>query len=80
MSETVVLRSYAHEMEAEIARAVLASEGILAVVQRDDAGGMVPSLQFLHGARLVVHRSDAERAEEVLREHAQQEPFDDENE
>ncbi len=72
--ETVVLRSYAHEMEAEIAKSVLESAGIPSFIQRDDAGGMVPSLQFLRGARLIVRREDAEDAAEILDEHTNSDP------
>jgi hypothetical protein len=66
--ETVILRTYASEMEAEIARMVLDSAGIPAVIHRDDAGGMMPSLQFLRGARLVVRRDHAAAAAEILDE------------
>ncbi len=72
--ETVVLRSYAHEMEAEIAKSVLESAGIPSFIQRDDAGGMMPSLQFLRGARLIVRREDAEDATRVLDEQADADP------
>ncbi len=72
--ETVVVRSYAHEMEAEIAKSVLESAGIPSFIQRDDAGGMMPSLQFLRGARLIVRREDAEDAARILDEQAEADP------
>lgn len=72
--ETVVLRSYAHDMEAEIAKSVLESAGIPSFIQRDDAGGMMPSLQFLRGARLIVRKEDAEDAVKVLDEQADADP------
>lgn len=78
--DVVVLRSYASEMEAEIARAVLDAAGIPAFIRRDDAAGMIPSLQFLRGARLLVRRGDSEVAETILEEGApldEQPPDDD---
>jgi hypothetical protein len=65
-SDTVVLRAFANEMEAEIARSLLDAAGIPALIQRDDAGGMIPSLTFLRGAKLIVRSDDAEEAAAVL--------------
>jgi len=62
----VVLRTFANELEAEIARVVLDAHDIPAFVLRDDAGGMYPSLTFVHGVRLLVRRDDAEEALAVL--------------
>lgn len=57
--QIVVLRTFATEVEAEIARAVLEAHGIPALVLHNDAGGMYPSLTFVHGVRLMVRREDA---------------------
>jgi len=62
----VVLRTFANELAAEIARAVLDAHHIPALVLRDDAGGMYPSLTFVHGVRLAVRRDDVEEALAVL--------------
>lgn len=39
-----VIREYVNEMEALVARSVLEAHHIPAVVLRDDAGGMLPSM------------------------------------
>jgi len=64
--EPVTVRTYPHEHEAELARAVLEAHGIEALVMRDNAGGMLPMLQPLFQIRLVVRGSDAGEAREIL--------------
>jgi hypothetical protein len=64
--DVIILRTFANELEAELARTVLEANGIPALVLRNDAGGMYPSLTFVHGVRLAVHRDDAREAIEIL--------------
>ena len=64
--ETVVLKVFATEMDAEMARDVLKDEGITASVFKDDGGGMEPHLQRTGGVRLVVKTVDADRARKIL--------------
>ena len=66
--ETVAVRTYQNEYEAEIARAVLEAHGIEALVMADNAGGMLPMLQPLFQIRLIVRGSDADAAREILDE------------
>lgn len=66
--EPVTVRKYMVEHEADLARAVLEAHGIEALILRDNAGGMLPSLQPLFQIRLVVRREDAEEAREILSE------------
>jgi hypothetical protein len=61
--EWVVIRGYADAVAAELDRAVLAAHDLAAVVQRDDAGGMLPPLQEV---RLAVPWEDALRALAIL--------------
>ena len=61
--EPVVVRAYHTEVEAEIARAVLNAHGIAALVQRQDAAGLLRAVQ---GVQLIVRREDLEVAREVL--------------
>jgi hypothetical protein len=61
--EPVVLRTFANETEAELARAILESEGIPSLVHSAGAAGM---LLFVQGVQLVVRREDAEAAHEAL--------------
>jgi hypothetical protein len=55
-----------NEAEADLARAILAANGIEAAVLRDDAGGMIPAMSLMSEIRLVVAPEDAEAAREVL--------------
>jgi hypothetical protein len=69
MSDDIVLfKCYSSDMDAEIAKSVLDSEGIQAMVVRDDASGMYPQFQLLIGVRLMVRQEDLERAHEILDE------------
>jgi hypothetical protein len=52
--------------EAEMARGRLEAEGILAVVLRDDAGGMFPQFQTVRGVKLDVAPQDLAAARTVL--------------
>jgi hypothetical protein len=62
----VVVRRFMNEAEADLAQAILAANGIEALVLRDDAGGMLPAMSFASEIRLVVAPEDAELAREVL--------------
>jgi hypothetical protein len=62
----VTIRTYGSEFEAEAARAVLEASGIPAMVLRDNAGGMLPSLNLLSEVRLLVREEDADEADAVL--------------
>jgi hypothetical protein len=66
MTETKVIRTFANEVEAYVAQAVLDANGIDSQLIRDDAGGMMPWLQWLHPIRLVVHAADIDLAIELL--------------
>ena len=66
MPEEIVLKVFATEIEAKMARDVLKDEGITAFVFKDDSGGMEPHLQRTGGVRLGVNATDAERAQKIL--------------
>ena len=65
--ETVVLKVFTSESDATMARDILRDEGVRAFILKDDAGGMEPHLQRTNGVSLVVHRSDSERASQILK-------------
>ena len=65
LDEVFVLKIYTSEIEARMAQQTLRAEGILAFVSKDDAGGMEPHLQRTSGVRLLVKRTDAERASKI---------------
>lgn len=62
----VVIREYVNEMEALVARSVLEAHEIPAVVLRDDAGGMLPSMHLLYPVRLAVRTVDSAQALRIL--------------
>lgn len=64
--EPLVVKTFSNEIDAEMAKQALQESGVRAFVFKDDAGGMEPHLQLTGGVRLVVTRSDAERAQEIL--------------
>lgn len=63
---TTVIRTFANEVEAYVAQAVLDANGIDSELVRDDAGGMMPWLQWLHPIRLIVLESEKAAAIEIL--------------
>ena len=63
---TIVIRTFANEIEAHVAQAVLDANGIQSNLIRDDAGGMMPWLQWLHPIRLAVREEDSSDAVELL--------------
>ena len=64
--EIVVIRTFGSEIEAQLAQAALAADGIPSIVLPDNAGGMLPMLQVLFPVRLAVRREDADAAVTVL--------------
>lgn len=62
----VVIRSYANEFEAHIARAELEAADIRVQLLSDGLGGVHPHLQFARGIRVAVLASDAEDALKLL--------------
>lgn len=66
MTDTKVIRTFANEVEAYVAQAVLDANGIDSELIRDDAGGMMPWLQWLHPIKLMVLAADSAAAVEIL--------------
>jgi hypothetical protein len=64
----IPVAEFANEFEAEIASGHLESAGIHAIILKDDAGGMFPSLQETEGVRLLVPQDQKENALRILEE------------
>jgi hypothetical protein len=64
--ELVNIKIFSTEFEASMAQQILDRSEIKSFISADDAGGMEPQLQRSMGVRLVVNRTDAERALEIL--------------
>ena len=71
MSDLVCIGTFASRLEAEIARGLLASAGIFAVIAGDDCGGELPNLPA-GGVGLLVPEDEAPEAVEVLQASATQ--------
>lgn len=63
---TVVLRTFINEFEAERAKGMLEEEGIECYVSSDNVGGMEPPLQLIQGIKLLVLEEDLNRAKTIL--------------
>lgn len=61
-----VVRTFQNSVEAEFARAVLDANGIVSMLLKDNAAGMLPFLDLLHPVRLVVRQGDVDTAVRLL--------------
>ena len=61
-----VIRTFARDLDARLAEAVLEANGIESIVVGDNAAGMMPYLDALHPIRLMVKEEDVEDAVSVL--------------
>ena len=66
MENFVTIATYPDEVEAHLAQATLAAAEIESFVKMDDVGGMLESLQFTRGVRLLVDEENVEAAKEIL--------------
>lgn len=62
----VVFRTFSSVAAAEAAAASLEVNGVECVIQADDAGGMLPSLQIAEGVKLLVAAGKVAEAEQIL--------------
>lgn len=68
MPDTLVsIHTFDYRHEAELAKSALEANGIHAIVASDDGGRQEISLQFVHGAQLLVNPEDVTRAKSVLK-------------
>lgn len=61
-----VIRTFAREVDARLAEAVLDANGIESIIIGDNAAGMLPYLDSLHPIRIAVKESDVEEATRLL--------------
>jgi len=68
MNTIVTVQTYSSRIEAEIAKGLLESEGIKALISADDAGGMRPfPFAYSNSVELKVREEDVEKAKEILK-------------
>lgn len=68
MENFVVIATYSNQLEAEVAQATLAEAEIESFLKFDDTAGMLPSLQFTKGVKLVVNQQDEQEARAALKD------------
>lgn len=67
MKDLIKIKTFLSRPEAEIAKGLLAEQGIVAVISIDDAAGQLPDLAFLSGGvQLLVNKNDLDRAKAIL--------------
>ncbi len=67
-ADEVVVKVFMNEIDAQLAKETLESEGIECfIVSSDGSFGMFPSMQLAYEAKLIVNGYDYERAVEVLK-------------
>jgi hypothetical protein len=64
--DLVPIAEYLTRIEADLGKAILEANEVVAVIAGDDAGGMNPWIHPATPVRLLVHADDAERAREIL--------------
>ncbi|MBU2647350.1 DUF2007 domain-containing protein [bacterium] len=63
----VEIEVFDNDLNAEIAKGILAENGVEAMIGKDDCGGMLPNLQVTQGVRLYVLPRDVEKSERLLK-------------
>ena len=63
----VVVAEFRNEIDAEIAKGHLASEGIEASIIKNNVGGMFPASQYTEGVQLAVAETQVEKARSTLK-------------
>jgi hypothetical protein len=71
-TRSVVLSTFASQLDAQVAATHLEDAGIPVVVNSDDCGGLLPQLSIIGGYRLLVSEADRPRAAAALQEIAQE--------
>ncbi len=64
--DLVNVKTYSSRHEAELAKGILAVNGITAVIFGDDCGGIHPCLSFSTGIKLSVKEEDVEESKIIL--------------
>jgi hypothetical protein len=61
-----VIRTFARDVDARLAEAVLDANAIDSIIIGDNAAGMLPYLNSLHPIRIAVKEADVEEATRLL--------------
>jgi|GEM_PF-1731132 len=67
MGKEVVLKTYIHRYEAEIAKGLLDEKGIDNMISDDDVGGFRPGMIIGESIQLIVNENDLSKAKEIIK-------------
>ena len=65
MEKEIVLKTFIHRYEAEIAKGLLDEKGIDNMISDDDVGGFRPGMIIGESIKLIVNEEDLEKAKEL---------------
>lgn len=68
MADLICIKTYNNRFEANLAKGLLVTNGVEAVVSGDDAGGSYGSIVAFGGIRLLVKEEDVQEALELLKD------------
>jgi Putative prokaryotic signal transducing protein len=66
--DLINIKTFSSRQDAELAKGLLAANGVNAVVSGDDYGGINPGLAFSSGVRLLVKEEEVVNAKRIFRE------------
>jgi hypothetical protein len=67
MEKEVVLKTFIHRYEAEIAKGLLDEKGIVNMISDEDIGGFQPGMIIGEAIKLIVNEEDLEKAKEAIK-------------
>jgi len=67
MEKEVVLKTFMHRFEAELAKGLLDEKGIQNMISDEDVGGFRPGMIIGESIQLIVNEADLQRAKEIIK-------------
>ena len=67
MEKEIVLKTFIHRYEAEIAKGLLDEKGIVNMISDEDIGGFQPGMIIGEAIKLIVNEEDLEKAKEAIK-------------
>ena len=71
---TAVVGTYLNEVEAQLTLQLLEAEGVEAMIQKDNCGGMYPQMALIRGIRVLVSEADESAARTIIDARAVEQP------
>ena len=67
MEKEVVLKTFMHRFEAELAKGLLDEKGIQNMISDEDVGGFRPGMIIGESIQLIVNEADLQKAKETIK-------------